>query len=178
MTPGLHSDSLRFAVAADLPEIVALDHEAFSPYGTAESAEVFARRLQVFPAGFVVAEDQGVIVGYGCSEKWLVLEEPALDQDPERRHRPHGTVFCITGMAVSLSHRGRGLGLAIAQRLLAIAQDQGCQHIVLETTHAQGLYERIGFRHAGERAQDGVTLTVMQLDLVRDSDIDVLRNSG
>ena len=53
-----------------------------------------------------------------------------------------------------------------------------CQHVVLETTHAQGLYERLGFFRTGERTQDGVTLTVMQLDLANDSGIDVLRESG
>lgn len=156
---------LRLADAADLPQVIDLDYEAFSPYGTTESAEVFARRLFVFPEGFIVAEDQGFIVGYGCSEKWLAPEEPKLDEDPVLRHHPDGTVFCITGMAVRLSHRGRGLGLAIAQRLLTIAREQGCLHIVLETTHAHGLYERLGFRRAGERVQNGVTLTVMQLDI-------------
>ena len=170
---------LRFASRADLAQVADLDYEAFSPYGTAESAEVFFRRLLVFPEGFIVAEDQGVIVGYGCGEKWLALEDPTLDEDPALRHHVDGTVFCITGMAVRLSHRGRGLGLALAQRLLAIARDQGCQHVVLETTHAQGLYERLGFHRTGERAQEGVTLTIMRLDYAGlMADIDVLRESG
>lgn len=160
---------LRFAAVADLPQVANLDHEAFSPYGTAESADVFVKRLLVFPDGFVVVEDRGAIVGYGCGEKWLGLEEPTLDEDPALRHHADGTVFCITGMAVRLSHRGRGYGLAIAQRLLTIAREQGCRHVVLETTHAQGLYERLGFFRTGERTQDGVTLTVMQLDLADDS---------
>ena len=176
--PASSTSLLRFAARSDLAQVVDLDYEAFSPYGTAESAEVFAKRLIVFPEGFVVAEDRGAILGYGCGEKWLALDEPALDEDPAFRHHTDGTVFCITGMAVQLSHRGRGLRLAIAQRLLMIAREQGCQHVVLETTHAQGLYERLGFFRTGERTQDGVTLTVMQLDLANDSGIDVLRESG
>lgn len=171
--------TLRYAATADLFQVADLDYEAFSPYGTAESAEVFARRLLVFPEGFIVAEDKSVIIGYGCGEKWLALEEPTLDEDPALRHHVDGTVFCITGMAVRLSHRGRGLGLALAQRLLAIAREQGCQQVILETTHAQGLYARLGFHSIGKRTQDGVTLTVMHLDLAGPvAGIDVLRESG
>ncbi len=157
--------TLRPARSADLPAVVALDHEAFAPYGTAEAPEVFAQRLAVFPAGFIVAEDAGEVVAYGCSEKWRDLRAPAMNEDPATSHHPDGAAFCITGVAVRRSHRGRGLGLAVGERLLAIAQAQGCRTVVLETTHAQGLWERLGFHRAGERTQNGVTLTIMQRDL-------------
>lgn len=162
------SSAFRPATSTDLPQIADLDHEAFSPYGTAESPAVFARRLAVFPEGFIVAEDQGAIVGYGCSEKWLALREPVMDEDPALTHHPAGVVFCITGMAVRLSHRGRGLGLALAQRMIDIARQQGCRQVLLETTHAQGLYERLGFHRAEERTQHGIQLTIMSLDLTQE----------
>lgn len=161
----MYAALLRPATAADLPQVVAIDDEAFSPYGTAEDAEVFARRLDVFPEGFIVVEDQGVVVGYGCSEKWSSLREPVMNEDPATTHHPAGSVFCITGMAVRRSHRGQGLGLAIAERLVAIAREQGCHGVVLETTRAQGLYERLGFWQAGEREQGGVRLSIMRFDL-------------
>ena len=163
------SSTFRLATPTDLPQVADLDDEAFSPYGTAESPDVFAKRLAVFPEGFIVAEDQGAIVGYGCGEKWLSLREPVIDEDPTTTHHSAGVVFCITGMAVRLSHRGRGLGLAIAQQMVEIARQQGCWQVVLETTHAQGLYERLGFCHAGERVQQGIRLTIMSLDLTQES---------
>lgn len=89
--------TLRNARPIDLPAIVDLDHEAFSPYGTAEAPEVFAQRLAVFPEGFIVAEDMGAIVAYGCSEKWRSLREPVMNEDPASSHDPAGTIFCITG---------------------------------------------------------------------------------
>lgn len=66
--------TIRQATEADLPAICAVDEEAFAPYGTAEEPAVFAARLAVFPAGFIVLEgnngDATTILGYGCSEKW------------------------------------------------------------------------------------------------------------
>lgn len=97
-TSSCSTSLLRFAARADLAQVADLDYEVFSPYGTAESAEIFGRRLLVF---------------------------------------------------------------------------------VLETTHAQGLYERLGFHCTGERTQDGVTLTIMQLDWASPvAGIDVLSKSG
>ncbi len=149
----------------DLPAIADLDHEAFSSYGTAEASEVFVQRLTVFPEGFVVAEHMGAVVAYGCSEKWGSLREPAMNEDPASSHDPAGTVFCITGVAVRQSHRGRGLGMAVAERLLEIAQAQGCHQAILETTHAQGLWRRLGFLPTTQREQGGAILTVMQREI-------------
>ncbi len=58
---------------SELPSITALDFAAFSPYGTQESADIFQARLETFPAGFIVIEDQAQIVAYGSSEKWLAV---------------------------------------------------------------------------------------------------------
>jgi hypothetical protein len=56
----------------DLPEVVDLDYEAFSPYCTTENPERFNLRFKTFPSGFVVLTDGGEIAAYGCSEKWLI----------------------------------------------------------------------------------------------------------
>ena len=65
--------SIRPAYRADLPQVIQLDSAAFSPYGTAESPEVIRARQQVFPAGFVVAEADGRIIGYGSAEEWIYV---------------------------------------------------------------------------------------------------------
>jgi N-acetylglutamate synthase-like GNAT family acetyltransferase len=84
-----------------------------------------------------------------------------LGEDPAQTHVPNGRIFCITGMAVRRAHWRRGYGTALLERLLAIAQEQGCEQVVLETTHAVGLYARHGFVVTGQRTQRDVTLTVM-----------------
>lgn len=156
---------IRPAQPADLPLVAELDREAFSPYGTAEAPETFVAHLQAFPAGFVVLDVEGQIAAYGCSEKWLDEREPGLDENPLDTHQPAGKIFGITGMAVRLSQRGNGYGLAVLDKLIEIARQQGCTKIVLETTHAQGLYRKRNFALVKSREERGVRLDIMAFEL-------------
>lgn len=156
---------IRKVQAFDLNAIADLDYEAFSPYGTAEKLETFESRLQAFPNGFVVIDLSSEIAGYGCSEKWLAEREPDLDENPLETHHPNGKIFCITGMAVRLKHRGKGYGLDILDHLIELAQWEGCEKIILETTHAQGLYLKRGFQISRSRKDRGVILDIMELKL-------------
>jgi len=160
------NELIRLAKLADLAEVADLDAEAFSPYGTQEDFHTFAARLQAFPEGFVVSEQDGQIYAYGCAEKWREDREPGLDENPLETHDPNGRIFCITGMAVRTVQRGKGYGLAMLDRLIEIARQAGCEKIVLETTHAQGLYAKRGFTVVSSREQRGVRLDVMALDLI------------
>jgi len=159
---------IRQAQETDIPQVARIDYEAFSPYGTAEKPETFALRFKAFPSGFIVLTEDDEIAGYGCSEKWLTEREPGLDENPLETHKPDGRIFCITGMAVHSKHRGKGYGLAILDRLIQIAKMENCAKIVLETTHAQGLYLKRGFKTIQSRSERGVTLDIMELDLNHD----------
>ena len=156
---------IRPATPEDIPQVIQLDFEAFSPYGTAESPAIIRARQQVFPEGFVVAEIAGRIVGYGSSEKWSAMREPGLDENPYDTHDPNGPIFCITGMAVAEAHRGQGIGTAMTRRLIDIARAHGCTRVVLETTHAQAFYHRLGFETLAERHERGVQLYIMEKPL-------------
>jgi len=149
----------------DLPDVADLDYEAFSSYGTAENPETFALRFKAFLAGFIVLTEDNEIAAYGCSEKWLTEREPGLDEDPLDTHKPNGKIFCITGMAVRIKYRGKGYGLAILDHLIQIAKRERCTKIVLETTHAQGLYLKRGFKTIESSNERGVTLDIMALGL-------------
>lgn len=156
---------VRQARIVDVPAVGQLDSEAFASYGTAEDPDIIRARLQVFPEGFLVVEEDGSVLGFGSSEKWLHYREPALNEDPRDTHRSDGTVLCITGMAVKATHRNRGIGSAILARLVGVAREHRCEQVVLETTHAQRFYEKYGFRVTGERHQGNTSLTVMAFDL-------------
>jgi len=157
--------NIRRAAEFDLPEIASLEAEAFGPYGTAECPDTLRARLAVFPEGFAVLELDDLIAGYGTSEKWTEPREPELDQDPNKTHDPSGEIFSITGLAVRPAYRGRGFGLALLDHLIALARRHDCTQIILQTTHAQGLYLKRGFKIVGNRLQFGVTLSIMTLDL-------------
>ncbi|MFC6356907.1 ribosomal protein S18-alanine N-acetyltransferase [Luethyella okanaganae] len=79
----------------------------------------------------------------------------------------------IQTIAVTESVRGRGLGRALMQRLLAEARKRGAREVFLEVRAdnpvAQRLYARLGFEEVGVRRgyyqPDGVDAIVMRLAL-------------
>jgi ribosomal protein S18 acetylase RimI-like enzyme len=156
---------VRNAREQDIAAVVEIDAEAFSPYGTAEKPETFQLRLTAFPEGFIILIADNEVAAYGCSEKWLTEREPGLDQNPLASHQPDGRILCITAMAVKTKYRGRGYGLLILDKLMEIAHREGCRKIVLETTHAQDLYLKRGFKTVQNREERGISLDVMALDI-------------
>ena len=156
---------VRNARDQDIPAVVEINAEAFAPYGTAETLETFQRRLRAFPDGFIILIAENEIAAYGCSEKWLTEREPALDEDASVTHQPDGRILCITAMAVKKKYQGRGYSLLMLDKLMEIAHREGCRKIVLETTHAQDLYQQRGFKTVQTRTERDVSLDVMSLDI-------------
>jgi ribosomal protein S18 acetylase RimI-like enzyme len=157
--------SIRQATIAELPDIVDLENEAFTPHGTAESKDVIQSRLTVFPEGFIVLETDGIIAGYASAEKWLNERDPLLDENPLTTHKPDGRILCITSLAIRLPYRGRGFGLAILDRLIEIAHHQKCAQLILSTTRAQAFYSKRGFYILNEHERSGLNFTTMKLEL-------------
>jgi N-acetylglutamate synthase-like GNAT family acetyltransferase len=156
---------VRNARDQDIPAVVEIDAEAFSPYGTAEKPETFQRRLTAFPDGFIILVADNEIAAFGCSEKWLTERELGLDEDPSMTHQQDGRVLCITAIAVKKKYQGRGFSLAVLDRLLEVAHNQGCRKIVLETTYAQNLFLKRGFKTVQKRTERGISLDVMSLEI-------------
>lgn len=156
---------VRNAREQDISAVAEIDTEAFSPYGTAEKPETFQLRLTAFPNGFIILVADNEIAAYGCSEKWLTEREPSLDENPLATHQPDGRIFCITAMAVKMKYRGRGYSLLVLDKLIEIAHLEGCKKIVLETTHAQDLYLKRGFKSVRNRTERGIPLDIMSLDI-------------
>lgn len=156
---------VRNAREQDISAVAEIDAEAFSPYGTAEKPETFQLRLTAFPDGFIILVADNEIAAYGCSEKWLTEREPGLDENPLVTHQSDGRILCITAMAVKIKYRNRGYGLLVLDKLIEIAHREGCKKILLETTHAQGLYLKRGFTTVQHRSERGISLDVMSLDI-------------
>ena len=156
---------VRNARDQDISVVAEIDAEAFTPYGTAEKPETFQLRLTAFSDGFVILVADNEIAAYGCSEKWLTEHEPGLDENPLVTHQPEGRILCITAMAVKMKYRGRGYGLLVLDKLIEVAHREGCKKIVLETTHAQGLYLKRSFTLVQNRIERGISLDVMSLHI-------------
>lgn len=156
---------IRNAREQDIPAVLEIDTEAFSPYGTAEELETFQKRLTAFPDGFIILVTEHEVAAYGCSEKWSTEREPGLDEDPSVTHERDGRVFCITSMAVKKKFQGRGYSLLVLDKLIEIAHNHGCRKIILETSHAQELYQKRGFKTVQNRTEGEVSLDVMSLEI-------------
>ena len=163
------SDNTRILVRnardQDISAVAEIDTEAFSPYGTVEKPETFQLRLTAFPNGFIILVADNEIAAFGCSEKWLTEREPGLDENPLTTHQPDGRIFCITAMAVKKKYQGRGFRLLVLDKLIETAHSEGCKKIILETTHAQDLYLKRGFKSVKNRTERGISLDVMSLDI-------------
>ena len=156
---------VRNARDQDIPAVAEIDVEAFSPYGTTEKPETYQLRLKAFPDGFIILVADNEIAAYGCSEKWSTEREPGLDENPMATHQPEGRILYITAMAVKTKYQERGYDLLVLDKLIGIARLEGCRKIVSETTHAQDLYLKRGFTKVQNRAEGGISLDVMSLEL-------------
>jgi N-acetylglutamate synthase-like GNAT family acetyltransferase len=154
---------IRNAREQDIPVVAEINTGAFSADGTAETEETFQRRLTAFQNGFIILVADNEIAGYGCTEKWLTEREPGLDENPRVTHQSDGRILCITSLAVTMNHQGKGYGLRILDKLLEIAHRERCQKIILETAHAQGFFLKRGFKTVQNRTERGVSLDVMSL---------------
>ena len=161
---------MRPAALEDWSAIVALDQEIFGAYGAQEEPAIIRSRLKTFPQGCAVLEGERgdghpFIAGYLTTEKWAELREPALDEDPQKSHRPDGRVLCITTLAVAPGCQNQGLGPRLLDCAITIARQEGCRQIILETAHAERFYLRHRFRRTGARTERGIRMAIMVLDL-------------
>ena len=154
---------IRNARDQDIDAVAEIDAEAFTAYGTAEKPETFQLRLKAFPDGFIILIAENEIAAFGCSEKWLTEREPGLDENPTVTHQPDGKILCITAMAVKANFREKGYGLLILDKLIEIAHRESCSQIIVETTHAQGLFKKRGFKTIQKRTEREISLDVMSL---------------
>lgn len=110
--------TFREARLADLDRIMALEQAGFAP-GNREARAVYARRIEVFAAGSLLACIGPQVVGCLFSEIWRTTDVPeaahfALGHDILDRHDPQaGTELYVTSMTVDPARRGQRLGARV-----------------------------------------------------------------
>lgn len=117
----------------DVPQVAEIEKSTFSmPWSEAS----FHNTLQREDTLYLVAEDQGEILGY-CG-LWQSLDEGEIPNVAVRRNR-----------------RRRGVGRALVAELLRQGEERGITAFTLEVRagnkDAVGLYEKLGFRSVGIR---------------------------
>ena len=128
---------LRPMARGDVAAVAAMEETLFGP--EAWSPELLATEVTGDPVSryYVVAEDDGVIAGYGG-----LLAQRGGQAD-------------VLTLAVAAHRWGEGIGTALLDGLLSEAARRGCSEIFLEVRvdndRAQRLYRRRGFTEIGIR---------------------------
>lgn len=126
--------TFRVMTLEDLDSVIEVEHASFTlPW----SREAFYNELVNNQyAYYLVAEDQGKIVGY-CGT-WIILDEGH-----------------ITNIAVLPDWRGKKIGEELLVRMMGKAQSMGVKKMTLEVRvgnqTAQKLYRKLGFKDGGIR---------------------------
>jgi ribosomal-protein-alanine N-acetyltransferase len=110
-----------------------IENEIFpSPW----SMESFIGEINNEAANYIVMTHDDEVIGYGGM--WKVLDEGH-----------------ITNIAVTKSFQGKGLGRALVEEMIDMAEKLGIKHVTLEVRvsneKAIGLYKKLGFEIAGTR---------------------------
>jgi len=163
--PAGKAHRLRPMVTADLPDVIALEHELFpeDPW----TPQMFADEVVLPPEVrlYLVAEAAVAPGGAGS----------ALAGYAGMLFVPGGLQADVLTIAVRESCWGLGIGSALLEALIEAARERDCAEVFLEVRadnpRAHGLYQRRGFAEIGVRRgyykPSGVDAIVMRKDLVR-----------
>lgn len=128
--------TVREAEAADAPQIMDLIRELAIANGEASPvSESYVEEFLSFPGcGVLVAEEDGEIVGL-----------LSYSVRPNLYHA--GDAAIIEELVVSGRARGRGIGSALLQEMIALADALGCVEIAVSTLPGNEVAQRFYRRH-------------------------------
>jgi len=133
---------------SDIPAVVTI---ADAVHGElTESAEVFAERLALYPAGCFLLERDGEAVGHLVSHPWprrtpvpLDVLLGAIPADADS--------FYLHDLALLPAARGSGAGVAVIRQALVDAASAGYREASLVAVHgADSFWARQGFRYVDD----------------------------
>lgn len=135
----------RLLTRDDIPRLHRLEAESYLPT-LHESDEAFIRLMELFPEGAIGCFDDQGLCGYAfgvpLKAGWTLELRTPLERIPDEPD-----TFYIHDVAIAERLRGRGVGRALARRLLDLARERG--FIRCELVSVQGsapFWERFGFR--------------------------------
>lgn len=124
---------IRRMTLADVDGVAAVEAATFP---TPWSRDAFASEMKNVAARYLVAEQEGKIIGYAGA--WIILDESH-----------------ITNIAVLQAERGKGIGRALTSGLMQYLSNLGAAYATLEVRKsnevAQNLYKTLGFIKLGVR---------------------------
>ncbi len=120
---------------SDPDTVAAMDAVMRTAFATTSFADAMERFATAQPDGFVVAEDEGRVVGTGCCVGY-----------------PGGGFGWVGLVATAPGHERRGIATKVTEALVAILADHGCAAVLDASVKGGPVYERIGFHDRGPTA--------------------------
>lgn len=105
---------LRKATKSDIDAIMNIEKEAFVEE-IQENKDIFLERIEIFPDGFFILEEDNKEIGYFSSELWNSVPQNgnscfSLNHSALENHKKEGTVLYISSIAILNEYKGNGLG--------------------------------------------------------------------
>jgi GNAT superfamily N-acetyltransferase len=135
---------VRHLVVSDVPAVASLEAEAYEP-SLHESSEAFTRLIELFDEGALGAFDEGGLCGYAFgvplrAGSVLELRTPLAEIPAD------ADMFYVHDVAVATRCRGRGVGRALAARLIAVGESRGFRRFELVSVQGSApFWARFGF---------------------------------
>lgn len=143
---------IREITEQDLQAVIALESACF-PASQAASGEQLQERIQYFGEHFLLAEEEGIPLGYvGGMVREEALFTDRLYKNPAL-HQESGAFQMIFSLVVTPERQREGIGSRLLQVFVERAREQGRHGISL--TCLEGLipfYESHGFKNHGRSA--------------------------
>jgi len=122
-------------------------------YGSSEAAteEKILKRIKVYPEGFLVAVNDGEVIGFvnsGATNKVDLSDESFKDMVG---HDPAGRNLVIMSVVVHEKYQGQGIAGLLMKRFISNAEKAGQENIFLICKSPLiAFYEKYGFEYLGE----------------------------
>jgi GNAT superfamily N-acetyltransferase len=130
---------------ADIPVVTAISDAVHGAY--AETAQVYAERLALYPPGCIAFEQDGQVTGFLVSHPWLRGQPPALNA-PLGAIPEGADTYYLHDIALLPGTRGTGAGTAALAHAMALAQAGGFRDVTLVAVNgADSFWSARGFSH-------------------------------
>ena len=142
--------------------------QACYPPLEAATREYLAKRIEVYPDGFFVAEHDGRVIGMinsGATHKDDITEEEFKNLIGHVRNGRNSVIFSV---AVLPEYRLRGIAARLVEKLIEVATEKQKQRILLLCKEELiSFYSSLGFRYSGKSRSDfgGYSWHQMQYEL-------------
>lgn len=146
--------NIRLATKEDLNEIIKIESICF-PEAEAAKESDFQKRFDAFKENFIIAEDNGKIIGFinGCTTDLPKLPDELYHN--VQLHKKHGDYQTIFGLNVLPDYRRNGVAAQLMNYFIELSKERRKKGMVLTCkNHLIHYYEKFGFKHQGVSASE------------------------